>query len=325
MMPPSNQSQYLDPLSIYNGFVYEWDLNSDQIYWEPPARLLLNKVDTYKTGDFYGARLEMNDFLERIVILHRQAACHGNFVHTYPLEIPKSPPCLVREKGRLILTQEGTPVKIIGSIKKIKDQPINNDCHYIDRYDKLTSLPNRVTLSQTLHAFLQQQVDFGDNVILVIIMIDRLPLIGLQKGLSTAQRILKHVGTILRSSVRHSDIVARLSGNQFALILKNCNPQGVVNFSKRALFNLQEKSSAFYNPRAEVPLQISVGSLALNAKDDLTVNLIFEQARNTLLDMNAVRMMKSEFKLDIQSLQTTGLGRRSHDAFTNNDNLPPER
>lgn len=97
---------------------------------------------------------------------------------------------------------------------------------YLATHDLLTNLPNRNLffdrLNYTLLAAQREKGSFG----LLIIDLDRFKEINDSLGHQVGDAVLKEVGLRLKRALRDSDTVARIGGDEFAVILPNVTRQG---------------------------------------------------------------------------------------------------
>jgi len=89
------------------------------------------------------------------------------------------------------------------------------------RVDDLTSLPNRAELLDRLETALARCRRAGGSVACLYLDIDRFKEVNDMFGHSGGDCALIEFGRRLRLCVRESDIVARLSGDEFAIVLEN--------------------------------------------------------------------------------------------------------
>ena len=100
---------------------------------------------------------------------------------------------------------------------------------YLATHDALTGLPNRALffdrLLQAIERSRRGQHDQGDNVLIAVMMIDldNFKIINDTLGHSQGDLLLQEVAQRLSSSIRKSDTVARMGGDEFTLIFENLN------------------------------------------------------------------------------------------------------
>jgi diguanylate cyclase (GGDEF)-like protein len=93
--------------------------------------------------------------------------------------------------------------------------------NYRANYDSLTSLPNRYHFSQRLAALIAEMKREEQEFAMFFIDIDHFKQINDTSGHSIGDELLIQFSQRLRQSARDSDIVARLAGDEFIVVLRN--------------------------------------------------------------------------------------------------------
>ncbi|WP_083446956.1 EAL domain-containing protein [Azoarcus sp. CIB] len=91
--------------------------------------------------------------------------------------------------------------------------------HHLAFYDELTGLPNRSLLIDRLTQVLASRQHQGYREALLLFNIDRFKVVNDARGSVLGDVLLKAVGARLRDVVREGDTVARMAGDEFALML----------------------------------------------------------------------------------------------------------
>lgn len=92
--------------------------------------------------------------------------------------------------------------------------------NWLAHHDTLTQLPNRRMLDECLHMELLQAQSQGQMLALIYMDLDRFKPINDQLGHQVGDRVLQQVAIRLQSSVREDDVVARVGGDEFIILLK---------------------------------------------------------------------------------------------------------
>ncbi len=90
------------------------------------------------------------------------------------------------------------------------------------RHDALSGLPNRTRFHALLNDTLEQSFEDGTNTAVVYIDLDHFKDINDTLGHSAGDKVIVAVGQRLRRVIPESGIVARISGDEFAMVIKDC-------------------------------------------------------------------------------------------------------
>jgi PAS domain S-box-containing protein len=90
---------------------------------------------------------------------------------------------------------------------------------YLSHYDALTGLPNRALLKDRLNVAVAQARGDGTVLALILVGLDRLEMLNDTAGYTAGTQLLHDVATRLRRLAREGDTVARVSGDEFAMLL----------------------------------------------------------------------------------------------------------
>lgn len=117
-------------------------------------------------------------------------------------------------------------------------------------HDDLTGLPNRTLFLQRLDGALQT----GSAVMVAFVEVDDLKAVNTQHGHQMGDAVLSGVAAVLRSTVRATDTVARLSGDEFAvLMVSHTSSEAAQLWAERLNVDLANPAEA------TPPVTVSVG------------------------------------------------------------------
>lgn len=107
---------------------------------------------------------------------------------------------------------------------------------YLATHDGLTGLPNRMMFSQLLHATLLPAQRYQRRFALLFIDLDRFKFINDTYGHDAGDTLLRELGVRFRHAVRASDVIARIGGDEFVLLVQEMNqPDQAVNVARKIL------------------------------------------------------------------------------------------
>lgn len=131
--------------------------------------------------------------------------------------------------------------------------------------DSLTSLPNRRYFLEQLDRELARLQRQGGTTALLMLDIDHFKQVNDTFGHAVGDEVLRHVASLLRTSLRRTDLAGRLGGEEFALMLPGMSEESAGLFAER--LREQVAVSAVDTGRGAVRCTISIGRTFL-AKND---------------------------------------------------------
>ncbi len=93
--------------------------------------------------------------------------------------------------------------------------------HELIYYDQLTNLPNRISIRKMLHEEIARSTDAGKNLAFVFLNIDRFRYVNDSFGHEAGDYVLTVIAKRLKDKLQGKHMIGRLSGDEFALLLKN--------------------------------------------------------------------------------------------------------
>lgn len=114
--------------------------------------------------------------------------------------------------------------------------------------DTLTEVYNRRYCIESIQDFLNQDIKFT----ICFIDIDGLKYVNDNFGHNIGDEYIKHVCKVLISHTRHEDIICRIGGDEFIVLMKDCEK----NDSERRMASIRER---IIKSKREFPMSISYG------------------------------------------------------------------
>lgn len=92
---------------------------------------------------------------------------------------------------------------------------------HLAHYDNLTSLPNRHFFNERLISVVSRAMQFEERAIVMFIDLDNFKNVNDTLGHNTGDVLLRIVAGRLSNSLRFGDVISRIGGDEFAIILEN--------------------------------------------------------------------------------------------------------
>jgi diguanylate cyclase (GGDEF)-like protein len=127
----------------------------------------------------------------------------------------------VRARGRVVERDDrGRALRLAGTYADINARKVVEErLRHQAEFDTLTDLPNRALFRERLQQGLRRTTR-GSTMALLFLDIDHFKTVNDTLGHEAGDQLLKVFATRMRDCVRHSDIVARLAGDEFTVILE---------------------------------------------------------------------------------------------------------
>lgn len=121
-----------------------------------------------------------------------------------------------------ILNDSGELTALLTTSRDITGEREKSDqLKWASEHDALTHLPNRRAFQSRLHAVTLRAIRDGHQVGLLLLDLDHFKHVNDSLGHSAGDELLKTIAERLRTGVRHSDMLARIGGDEFAILIEN--------------------------------------------------------------------------------------------------------
>lgn len=182
----------------------------------------------------------------------------------------------VREQSIGIFDDRDTLISLEGYITDISTQKkLEKDLESMSRIDALTGLENRRSLIHNADRLWKQRILEDVCVSVFMIDIDDFKFYNDKHGHSFGDQILKDVGHALKAMIhRPLDIVSRYGGEEFVIVLYDCDYGGALLKSKEMHQQIKETAYA----QEGKPLSISIGFVCLKSQGQEDFDQVLELA-----------------------------------------------
>ncbi|MEO6623377.1 MAG: sensor domain-containing diguanylate cyclase [Burkholderiaceae bacterium] len=159
------------------------------------------------------------------------------------------------ELRRVIQESESTNLRLVEQMEKVKE--LNDRLEVLTTTDSLTGVNNRRAFEHSLAQELLLVKRRSTPLSLVIVDVDHFKLINDTYGHAAGDVVLQTIATLLIKSARNVDMVARIGGEEFAVVLPNTDGTSAMMVAERMRAAVADEAW----PNA--PLTISLGIATL--------------------------------------------------------------
>ncbi|MGB7257215.1 MAG: EAL domain-containing protein [Pseudolabrys sp.] len=242
--------------------IWDWDVSSDKVFTSPETEHLLG----LKRGALEGSAARWLDVLHPLDRDRFRASLdsvveqrRGRLTQDFRLRSADGHYMWFTLKARPVVGSDGEVVRLIGTLTDVTEFKNSEERLLFDAvHDNLTGLPNRELFLDRMDAafaFARSNPDIRPSV--MMIDIDRFKQVNDSVGIAVGDSILLTIARRLARLLKPHDTLARLSGDQFALILvSEREPTHIVAFAEMVRRTL--RAPIAFNDR-EIFLTASIG------------------------------------------------------------------
>lgn len=149
-----------------------------------------------------------------------------------------------------------TPL-VVGSVVAAYNDLLRK-LRFLADYDAMTGLLNRRAFLEVGGDVLARSIDQGETTAIMMLDIDHFKSINDRFGHKAGDQVLVAFAHMLKGLIRSRDIVGRLGGEEFAIVMPNCSMTNGAEAAKRINHALRSTPIMIDN-RATVPVTVSIG------------------------------------------------------------------
>jgi diguanylate cyclase (GGDEF)-like protein len=248
-----------DAISAAGDLAYRWDVLSDQLDWGGNLHELLGEPNAaIQSGHGFNNRIHPEDLPVRLKALSDHFAGQATYDCEFRLRNSQGGVVWVHDRGAAVFDGDKTPISMAGSLRVITARKQSEArLERIANYDELTGHFNKTRLRDELEQALTFARRFHVPGAFMVVGIDKLAMINSAFGYEVGDAVLVAVGQRLDRFVRSSDVVGRLGGDRFGVILSQCREEMVVHAMDRIIDGVREEPVEIDGQ--SIPVSVSIG------------------------------------------------------------------
>ena len=250
-------------VSAAGDVVYQWDLVSDGMLWSGRTHEVFGAAaeSLFATGEAFHGRVNPEDLPNRLKSLSDHYLNREVFDCEYRVRRPDGEFCWVHDRGRAVFAGSGEPVRFHGIIRPV-DRRKQNEARleHLANFDELTGHFNRNRLRQSLQQLIVHGQRYGIPGAYISVGIDKLSLINDAYGYITADAVIVAVGQRLERIMRASDVMGRMGGDVFGVVLSHCPETEMRTVAEKVLRVFRDYP--IHTPSGPMHVTVSIGGVA---------------------------------------------------------------
>lgn len=257
--------------------IWDWDVSADKVFTSPETESLLG----LKRGTLEGPAASWLEILHPLDQDRFRAALdsvldqrRGRLVQDFRLRTPDGHFMWFSLKARPVVGSDGEVARVVGTLtdvtefKNAEERLLHDSVH-----DNLTGLPNRQLFLDRLNAasvFAKTNPNIRPTV--MVIDLDRFKQVNDSVGIGAGDSILMTLARRLTRVLKPQDTLARLTGDQFGLILlSESDPSRITAFAETIRKTI--RAPVAFNER-EIFLTASIGLALCDPEAPLTEDIV---------------------------------------------------
>lgn len=216
--------------------------------------------------------------------------------------------------------EKGKPTYVSGAVIDITERKLaEQQMQYIATHDVLTSLPNRFMFTNLLNHTIDTAGRYTNRFAVLFIDLDRFKAINDALGHQAGDQLLVEVSQRFRKCLRNSDVLARLSGDEFVVLVPALNDDDEA--AKVARKIIAESSRPFMLFGQQCQITASIG-ICIYPKDGDNEQLLMKHADAAMYIAKQAGKNNYQFynaSNTSQSLERMALENELRSALANNE------
>lgn len=164
----------------------------------------------------------------------------------------------ILSRGKALWDGNGKAVRMAGSHTDITNYKVMEDkLRHLAYFDTLTDVPLRSVFLDKLKAAIEQAEKDKQKLAVLFLDVDNFKSINDTFGHNIGDKVLKKIACKLKTCIRSSDVLARMGGDEFVILVSNLSDMNYVNeIADRIIKNLEEP---FFIKSHTLYVTISIG------------------------------------------------------------------
>ncbi len=256
--------------------VYDWDLPSDEFSWlgNVTDAFQISGLHQVSSGELFHQRIHPEDLANRLDQISSLYQGQSEFECEFRVRDANGEQRWFHDRGVAEMGPAGKPVRLRGTMRAINQRKDEHErTQYLASYDELTGHFNKTRLREAL----DQALYYGSRYKVVgaylVIGIDNINMVNQAFGYEVADAVIVALGHRLDRCLRACDVIGRLGGDRFGVVLSNC-PSSELPVAAEKILEVA-RNTEVDTPAGPIHVTVSIGAAsfpesAMTASDAMT-------------------------------------------------------
>ena len=241
--------------------VYEWDLRTDSLRWSGNQASLdrFGDLVSITNGSALSARMTADDLMLRQQALESHFSTKEPMDCEYGLRRADGQFSWVHDRGAAEF-ENGRPICLRGVLRLIDQRKTREvKVGMFANYDLVSGQRSAEMLQDLLGNKISTAMRSRMSGAFLYVGIDHMSEVNIRYGQTVADRVLFEVGERLKRALRGGDVMGRIHGDRFGIVLSNCTATEMPMAADRFLRAVREQPFKVPEQDAELRIAVSIG------------------------------------------------------------------
>ena len=209
-------------------------------------------------------------------------------------------PVWVSVNGTLVRDSDGEPMQLLAQVVDVSERrALERQLRHLADHDPLTGLLNRRGLEAELEQHVAHVARYGDRGALLVLDLDHFKVVNDTMGHSAGDQVIVSVAGLLLRRMRASDTIARVGGDEFAILLPEADADSAQRVAEMIVSDIRHNVVVVDSGmpgRVTASVGVTLFSREHTSVDDVLVNadLAMYDAKEAGRDRTAVHVVDED-------------------------------